>query len=74
VTPYNALADDLKKGDNPVHEAITFHRLLGLLAHGEEAEDSVDEEGNIKVRGHDISGVTTGSRFDCRHDPDPRHS
>jgi hypothetical protein len=58
VTPYNALADDLKKGDNPVYDAITFHRLLGLLAHGEEAEESVDEEGNVKVRGHDISGVT----------------
>ena len=58
VTPYNALADDLMKGDDPVHEAITFHRLLGLLAHGEEAEDDVDEEGNVKVRGHDIAGIT----------------
>ena len=52
------VADDLVKGDNPAHLAITFHRLLGLLAHGEEAEEDMDEEGNVKVRGHDISGVT----------------
>lgn len=61
VTPYNALADDLVKGDNPAHQAITFHRLLGLGAKGEEAEeeDMEDDAGKKKrKKGHDITGIS----------------
>lgn len=60
VTPYNALADDLVKGDNPAHEAITFHRLLGLGAHGDEAEEAEEDEEDAKVKkkGHDISAIS----------------
>ena len=71
VTPYNALACDLMSckegcagGDACVcvkaHTAITFHRLIGARAHGEE-EDEEEEEEETNGRApkeHDISGVT----------------
>jgi hypothetical protein len=56
VTPWNALADDLVKGG--AFDAITFNRLLGLLAHGEEAEEDEGEGKSTKTRGHDISAIS----------------
>lgn len=67
VTPYNALADDLVKHDDDcaggacscvrAHAAITFHRLLGLHAQGEEPDEEEEEESK-KKRGYDISKVS----------------
>ena len=59
VTPYNALADDLVKGDNPAHLAITFHRLLGIRAACDDAEEEEEDEAGKKFKPiHDISAVT----------------
>jgi hypothetical protein len=68
VSPYNALACDLASckegcaGDDAcacvkAHTAITFHRLIGARAHGEEDEE-VEEEGKGAPTKHDISNVS----------------
>lgn len=64
VTPYNALADDLVKCKCELLDeckcvkaktAITFNRLLGLLAHGEDPDEEPEHK---SIRAYDVSAIT----------------